>query len=169
MSPEDPGKVPLVSAEIFNDLQADLEDPGIAHRYLLEYLQMWEGRFLRLSAAIRTGNAEAGMDAVLSVRTSARMIGALRLAHVAADIEQDLAAGDMQGAAQLLDQLEVCGRFTMEELRRRFLPQFGPTAGRDELEDPQAPGPGPEGKGWLRRADSLLADLAPTRWEPRLN
>ena len=169
MSPEDPGEVPLVSAEVFNDLQADLEDVGIAHRYLLEYLQMWEGRFLRLSAAITARNKDAAMDAVLSVRTSARMIGALRLAQLAADIEQHLAAGDTQRAGSSLDELEVCGRLTMEELRDRFLPRFGP----ERMEGPQ-PGRriadhGPDVNAWLRRADSIIAGLSPsTGWEPRL-
>ena len=167
---DDSGKLPLVSADVLHALQADLEDAEAARRYLLNNLQMWDGRYTRLSAAINAGNKEAAMDAVLSVSTSARMVGALRLAQLAAGIQQYLVAGDIRGAASSLDELEACGRLTMEELQRRFVPPFDPEGTDGVRQNPQNLDRGPRAGGWLRHADSLLAVLNPLhRWEPRLN
>ncbi|MFJ6280528.1 Hpt domain-containing protein [Arthrobacter subterraneus] len=169
MSTDDSNELPIVSERIFTDLQADLEEPEATLRFLLNYLEMWDGRFTRLSAAVSAGNKERAMDAVLSVRTSARMIGALRLAQVATDIERHLLGGDTRGAALLLEDLEFCGRATMQELRRRFLPRFDPDRTADRQKKPHAPDPGHEPNDWLRRADSLLAGLSSSaKWEPRL-
>lgn len=170
MSSEDSGELPIVSEQVFTDLQADLEEPGVTLQFLLNYLEMWDGRFARLSAAVSAGNKERAMDAVLSVRTSARMIGALRLAQVATDIERHLLGGDTQSAALLLDDLELCGQATMLELRRRFLPRFDPDRAAGRQKKPHAPNPGHEPNDWLRRADSLLAGLSSSaKWEPRLS
>lgn len=169
MSTDDSNELPIVSERIFTDLQADLEEPDVTVRFLLNYLEMWDGRFLRLSAAVSAGDRPKAMDAVMSVRTSARMIGALRLAQCAADTERHLFAGDTKGAALLLDDLELCGRDTMEELRRRFLPRFDPDRTADPQKKQHAPDPGHEPNDWLRRADGLLAGLASSAtWEPRL-
>ncbi|SDI26634.1 hypothetical protein SAMN04488693_10848 [Arthrobacter subterraneus] len=169
MSTDDSNELPMVSERIFTDLQADLEEPDVTLRFLLNYLEMWDGRFLRLSTAISAGNRPKAMDAVLSVRTSARMIGALRLAQRASDIERHLLAGDTRGAALLLDDLELCGQATMEELRRRFLPRFDPDHSVDRRQKPPTTGTGHEPNDWLRRADSLLAGLASSAtWEPKL-
>jgi HPt (histidine-containing phosphotransfer) domain-containing protein len=169
MSAEGSGKLPLVSGDIFGELQADLEDTASAHRYLIEYLQMWEGRLLRLSAAISAENEEAAMDAVLSVRTSAGMIGAVRLAQLAADIEQHLANGDTEGAASWLNELEVCGQLTMEELRLWFLPRLDSESREHLRQDPHIL-EGQEPNGWLGRADSIIAGFSPsTGWKPRLS
>lgn len=169
MSTDNSDELPIVSERIFTDLQADLEEPDVTLRFLLNYLEMWDGRFARLSAAVSAGNRPKAMDAVMSVRTSARMIGALRLAQRAADTERHLFAGDTKGAALLLDDLELCGRDTMQELRRRFLPRFDPDRTYDRLQKPHSRDAGNESKDWLRRADGLLAGLASSAtWEPRL-
>lgn len=160
MSTDDSNELPIVSERIFTDLQADLEEPDVTLRFLLNYLEMWDGRFARLSAAVSAGNRPKAIDAVMSVRTSARMIGALHLAQCAADTERHLFAGDIRGAALLLDDLELCGRDTMEELRRRFMPRFDSDHLIDRRQKPPTTGPGQEPKDWLRRADSLLAGLA---------
>lgn len=170
MSSEDSGEQPIVSEQVFTDLQADLEEPDVTLQFLLNYLQMWDNRYTRLSEAINAGNRETAMDAVLSVRTSARMIGALRLAQRAADIERYLLAGDTQSAALLLGELEQCGGATMQQLRRRFLPRFDPDHSVDRRRKPHTPDPGREPNEWLRRADSLLAGLSSSaKWEPRLS
>jgi HPt (histidine-containing phosphotransfer) domain-containing protein len=168
MSANNPGNFPLISGDVFSALQADV-NPEVARRYLMQYLQMWDGRYTRLSSAITAGNKEAAVDAVLSVRTSAQMMGALRLAAVAARIEEALAGGETRRAVPLLDELEACGRLTMEELRRRFIPEIG-LDGTDRLPKQSETDPGPNSNGWLRRADSLVSVLAPfLRPEPRLN
>lgn len=123
-----PENLPMVSGEIFDDLQANVEDPDVARQYLVDYLQMWDGRFLRLSAAINARSTETAIDAVLSIGTSSRMIGALRLAKLADTIEQHLVVGDVPGAACLLDELHDCGNLTMDKLRRSVLPGSGPGA-----------------------------------------
>lgn len=159
MSVEDLGELPLVSGEVFNDLQAALQDTDSARRYLLSYLAMWDGRFVRLSAAVSSGSAEAAIDAVLSVRTSAQMVGALRLATLAAGIERHLAVGDIQAGASLLDELEACGQLTMEELGGKFLPRE-PDRTDGPRQDGQAPQPRPGLNDWLRRADDVFSGLA---------
>lgn len=98
MSAEDSGKVPLVSGKVLGDLQEAMQDPEGVRRYLLSYLGMWDDRFLRLSATISSENVEAAVDAVLSIRTSAQMVGAVRLAALAAGVERHLAGGELQAA-----------------------------------------------------------------------
>lgn len=57
------------------------------------------------------------MDAVLSVKTSAGMLGALRLEQLALKMEDAVRKQRMDKVRVLLTEMEICGQLTMVQLR----------------------------------------------------
>jgi HPt (histidine-containing phosphotransfer) domain-containing protein len=78
---------------------------------------MWPGRYRRMVSALDADDQEALMDAVLSVKTSAGMLGALRLQQLALTIEDAVRKQEMDGVRAVLDELESCGQLTSDQLR----------------------------------------------------
>lgn len=107
---------PLVSPDVLDTLADELEDPVAYATYLRRNHEMWPARYARLSDAIRAGDAEAAMDAVLSLKSACQMIGAQKLVAAARDVERALQDGQMNAAEALLDDLEACGKATMARL-----------------------------------------------------
>lgn len=116
---QDYGDFPLVSREVLDVLQEGVGAPEVYREYVGRYLAMWPGRYQRLVSALGSGDEEALMDAVLSVKTSAGMLGALRLARLVLDME-DAVRERIGGVRARLDELELCGRLTMEQLRHEL-------------------------------------------------
>lgn len=117
---EDIEDFPLVSRGVLHDLQAALAAPGVYSGYVCAYTAMWPCRFQRLVAALDAGNQEVLMDAVLSVKTSAGMLGALRLARLASEIEDAVRHCRMDWIGTRVGELELCGRLTVEQLRHEL-------------------------------------------------
>lgn len=112
--------LPLVAAGVLEELKADLAVPELYRRYLSHYLKMWPQRCGRLSSAVRAEDGEALLDAVLSIKTSAAMVGALRLECLARGIEAAARDGCRDRMQPWLAELERCGALTMEQLRREY-------------------------------------------------
>lgn len=112
--------LPLVAREILDVLQDDLADPELYRRYVGQYLAIWPSRYGRLMSALQTENKEALMDAVLSIKTSAGMLGALRLAQLASDLEDELRRQRMDEVRALAAEVERCGELTTEQLRHEL-------------------------------------------------
>lgn len=125
-------ELPLVSREALDDLRHGIGAPEVYSEYVGRYLAMWPGRYQRLVTALGSGNEEALMDAVLSVKTSAGMLGALRLARLALDMTEAVREGRMDGVRARLDELELCGRLTMEQLRHELGQDPCPGQGQDD-------------------------------------
>ena len=115
--------LPLVSRDILGTLQEDLQDPGIYRSYVEQNIQMWEGRYGRLSAAIRAGNMADALDALLSVKSSSRMVGAVRLSELAETLQHCLDAPTK--AVSILPELEACGRMTVSWFQDEILNRSG--------------------------------------------
>lgn len=107
---------PLIAREVLDVLQDDIAAPEVYREYGGRYRTMWPDRYRRLVSALNSGDEEVLLDAVLSVKTSAGMIGALRLARLASVMEDAVRELRMSQVRALLDELENCGRLTMEKL-----------------------------------------------------
>lgn len=126
MAGQESRDLPLVAREILDALHDELAAPELYRAYVGRYLEMWPGRYRRLVSAVDAEDDEALVDAVLSVKTSAGMLGALRLEQLALDMEDAVRKRRMDRVRALLAELELCGQLTTEQLRREL--GDGPTA-----------------------------------------
>ncbi|GLB67901.1 hypothetical protein [Arthrobacter mangrovi] len=65
--------------------------------FLRSYLELLPARVCRVLDTLRRGNAEDSMDAVLSLKVSSHMAGALRIEHHCRGLEAELRAGLVPG------------------------------------------------------------------------
>ena len=63
------------------------------------------------------------MDAALSLKNSALMVGATRLAKLAIEVQRLVKNGDLAGVQQLLPAVARAGALTVNELKLGYLPQ----------------------------------------------
>ncbi|MER1995470.1 MAG: Hpt domain-containing protein [Arthrobacter sp.] len=110
-----PGTRRLVSVRVLRDLSDQL-GPGTSRQFVADYIGLWESRYARLVAALRTMDFPAAMDVVLSIKTASQMAGAHTLARLAADAQTLVRSEDHTGLLALLEPLEKCGQDTMAEL-----------------------------------------------------
>lgn len=109
--------LPVVARGILDVLQGELASPELYKEYVGRYVEMWPGRYRRMVSALDADDQEALMDAVLSVKTSAGMLGALRLQQLALTIEDAVRKQELDGVRAVLHELESCGQLTSDQLR----------------------------------------------------
>lgn len=99
--------VPLLDEFVVTRLELELEGgEGIWRLFVEDFLAVLPVRSGRLRQALTSGDARGAMDAVLSLRTSSQMVGAVRLAGVALELERSLrAVGQRPEPAVVLPQL----------------------------------------------------------------
>lgn len=101
-------------------MHEELAAPELYRAYVGRYLEMWPDRYRRLVSAVDEEDDEALMDAVLSVKTSAGMLGALRLEQLAFDMEDAVRKQRMDRVRALLAELKLCGQLTADQLRHEL-------------------------------------------------
>jgi hypothetical protein len=121
LNPTDPGLPPLVSVTRLRELEDELSDVAPCKAFIGSYVCMWGNRFARLSSAAHASDLPGFMDAVLSIRSSSQMAGALRLAGLAARAQRAAEAGDAVGIRCLVREIEDCGRETMAGFTETYL------------------------------------------------
>lgn len=99
---EDP---PLLDLAVLAELVEDLGSPDIAWNFAQDYIQIWQRRRDALAAALERGERSAALDAVISLRISAAMIGGLRLAHLAQTLHASYIRGTWSGACRSFPEL----------------------------------------------------------------
>ncbi|WP_253906652.1 Hpt domain-containing protein [Arthrobacter sp. I3] len=120
--PEDlPPAAPLVDPAALQDLGAQLENPAVAKGFARDYTRMWDQRYRSLASALERGDLAGSMDAVLSLKTSSAMVGGLRLAQLAGELENALRAGDIGRALSLLHDVAARGGETVDELQFSYV------------------------------------------------
>jgi hypothetical protein len=119
--PEDLAPAPLVDPAALQDLGAQLENPAVAKGFARDYTRMWDQRYRSLASALERGDLAGSMDAVLSLKTSSTMVGGLRLAQLAGELENALRAGDIGRALSLLRDVAVRGGETVDELQFSYV------------------------------------------------
>lgn len=123
----DDAAAPLVDPAVLADMTRDFSDPVIVHRFAQDFSATLEGKLDRLELRLAAGDATGAEDAVLSVTTSARMVGALRLDRAAGAIHGMITADDLHGARGGLVMLRVCSTDTIAELRAAYPENPEPT------------------------------------------
>jgi len=114
-------ELPLLDAAVLEDLEEQLWQPVIAWNFANDYVSMWGQRYRRLVASVERGDRVAALDAVISLKVSSPMVGALRLAYLAERLEAAVREGDLQDGAALLAMIAIHGRATVNELRLRYI------------------------------------------------
>ena len=85
--------------------------------FLRLFVDLWPSRWERLDGAVRSGDRQAALDACLSVKSSAAMVGALRLSGLAGLLERAIRAADQAGSRALLPELAEVGERSMDAMR----------------------------------------------------
>lgn len=116
----------LVDRSVLDRLGKELDDDGEGYTriFVANFITCLPGRIERLRLALTTGDLEAAVDAVLSLKTSSQMVGAERLAGLAMDLETEVrgraSRSDIMAlpklAAEFLSPIASCGSQTVHIL-----------------------------------------------------
>ncbi|MBG6179725.1 Hpt domain-containing protein [Arthrobacter sp. CAN_A1] len=109
-------RVPLVDQDTLRALGDQLENPSAVKTFVADFIQVWDERYLKLADTVERRDRDAALEAVLSVRTTSTMVGAARLANLAANLEELIRLGDMDEAVDALPFVQACGLQTIREL-----------------------------------------------------
>lgn len=101
-------------------MERDFVDTAVVTRFAHDFRASLDGKIDRLQTRIRDGDAIGAADAVLSVTTSAAMVGARRLGQAALVIQRLVASHDLEGAERSLTLLRACGAETSRELEALY-------------------------------------------------
>lgn len=112
---------PLVDPAALQQLGLQLESPAVAKGFARDYAKMWDQRYDTLSSAVVRRDQAAALDAVLSLKTSSAMVGGVRLAQLASELESAVRDGDMDQAQSLLGAVAERGGETVEELQFSYV------------------------------------------------
>lgn len=116
-----PAAPPLVDPGALQELGDQLDSPAVAKGFARDYTRMWDQRYRSLASALERGDLAGSMDAVLSLKTSSAMVGGLRLAQLAGELENALRAGEMGHALALLRDVAERGGETIDELQFSYV------------------------------------------------
>lgn len=118
---------PLVDQSVLDRLKEELNDGGEGYTriFVANFISFLPHRHERLRLALTTGDIVGAIDAVLSLKTSAQMVGAERLAGLAMDLEAELRSeatrSDVMAAlprlaVTFLKPIIKCSRQTIDSL-----------------------------------------------------
>jgi HPt (histidine-containing phosphotransfer) domain-containing protein len=120
-APASSAAAPLVDPAALQDLGAQLDSPAVAKGFARDYTKMWDQRYRSLASALQRRDLAGSMDAVLSLKTSSAMVGGLRLAQLAGELEAAIRAGDVDHALSLLCDVAERGGETVDELQFSYV------------------------------------------------
>ncbi|MHC6221943.1 Hpt domain-containing protein [Arthrobacter sp. MMS24-S77] len=112
---------PILDLAEFQLLEDQMDNPLIARTFAGDFAKLWERRYEILAAAVERCDAAASLDAILSLRTSSTMVGGVRLALLAARLEEHIRNGDLRDTQPLLNAIAECGRATVHELKDSYV------------------------------------------------
>ncbi len=114
------GPAPLVDPAALQALATELDNPSAAKGFARDYARMWEQRYSWLASALGSGDQAEALEAALSLKTSSAMVGGVRLAEFAGELEVFIRSGDLARATSLLAELARSGSDTVDELRNNY-------------------------------------------------
>lgn len=116
-----PGVSPLVDPAPLQRLRHDLGgDVTVQNRFVTDFLSLWNSRERRLGTALASADLEDAGVVLLSIRSSSRMLGAVRLENTAGRLQSTLKNGDLSGCRQQLPVLAEVGADTCLALSRHI-------------------------------------------------
>lgn len=109
---------PLLNPSVLQDMEREFSDSGVVPRFARDFSVSLGDKIDRLDSRLLDGDVLAAQDAVISLSTSADMIGAERLGEVArAALDVLFNPGSDAGANLLLiTRLRTCAAETLREL-----------------------------------------------------
>ena len=113
--------MPLLDLSVLHRLEDELGDPGRARTCAHEYLNVGDKRIQYLMRSVEHNDPDAAMDAVLSMRNSSFMVGASRLAQLAAELQHVIQNGDLASAHEQAEELAEIGQATIEAIQQGYL------------------------------------------------
>jgi HPt (histidine-containing phosphotransfer) domain-containing protein len=114
--------LPVLNLDVLHELEEDMGSTSVAHNFAQDYVSIWNKRRSYLERSVEDNDAEAAMDAVLSVKNSATMVGAARLAQLAVQLERLVKSGDLPAVRRLLPFVALTGEQTVCGLKQGYLP-----------------------------------------------
>lgn len=120
-APEGSAGVPLLDLTVLHELEEELGGTGVAHGFVRDYVSIWDKRIGYLTRSIEDNDAELAMDAVLSLKNSAFMVGGSRLACLAAEMERCIRSADLSAVQRLLPIVTKTGEDTVSGLKLGYL------------------------------------------------
>ncbi|MFC5929207.1 Hpt domain-containing protein [Cryobacterium melibiosiphilum] len=95
-------------------------DHALQQRFVGDFVALWAVRIERLERALDLGRLDDADVVLLSIRSSSRMVGAVRLEAVAALVHGAVLLGDVPGCRAQLAGLESLGADACRELTAHF-------------------------------------------------
>ncbi|WP_092340312.1 Hpt domain-containing protein [Cryobacterium flavum] len=112
---------PLVDPASLQRLRRDLGgDEAVQNRFVNDFLALWHSRESRLRTALASADLEEADVVLLSIRSSSRMLGAVRLENTAGRLQSTLKNRDLSGCRQQLPVLAEVGADTCLALSRHL-------------------------------------------------
>lgn len=116
-----PETAPLVDPAALQTLGEQLDSAAVAKGFARDYAEMWAQRYESLAGALERRDQASALDAVLSVKTSSSMVGGLRLAELAGELEEAIRDGNLGLAASRLAEVAARGSETVDELQFSYI------------------------------------------------
>ncbi|WP_140395042.1 hypothetical protein [Arthrobacter sedimenti] len=111
---------PLLDPAVLRDMERDFPGTSVVERFARDFAETLVGKLDRLEFRVAEGDPTRAEDAVLSVTTSAAMVGATRLTHAAIATQRLIAADDLEGAQRSVALLRACAADTICELQETY-------------------------------------------------
>jgi HPt (histidine-containing phosphotransfer) domain-containing protein len=109
--------LPVLDAAPLLDL-ADHADARAAQRFLADYLDLLPSRVAKVIGCLSSSDVKASRDAVVSLKVTSAMTGAVRMERYCRELEDRLAAGRLPDAAAVLVVMSKTSRLILHECRR---------------------------------------------------
>lgn len=119
--PEQQQGLPILDLTVLQELGEDMGGSGVARTFAKDYIGIWDKRQGYLEQSVRNNDPELAMDAVLSLKNSAFMVGGLQLASLAVELERLIRAGNLPAVIILLPVVAQTGRDTVTALMESYL------------------------------------------------
>jgi hypothetical protein len=113
--------LPLVDLTVLRQLEEELGDSEVARSFARDYIGIWDKRIQYLVQSVADNDADAAMDAVLSLKNSAFMVGGARLAALAAELELIIRNGGLPSAQERVAGIAETGQATIQALQQCYL------------------------------------------------
>lgn len=113
--------LPILDLTVLRELEEDMGGRGVARAFAKDYIGIWTKRLTYLERSVADNDLELAMDAVLSLKNSAFMVGGSRLASLAVESERLIRAGDLPALRMLLPVVAQTGAQTITALKRTYL------------------------------------------------
>lgn len=111
--------LPVLDAAPLLDL-ADHADARAAQRFLAEYLDLLPSRVSKVVGCLSSSDVKASRDAVVSLKVSSAMAGAVRMERYCRELDVKLAAGQLPDAAAVLVVMSKTSRLILHEYHRAW-------------------------------------------------